>query len=112
MQTLQEVEKEYKKGIILKAVNTDKKIIGSVRGYLESGTAYIGKLFVHPNEQGKGIGTNLLIKIEKNFTKMRYELFTSTKSIKNISLYERQRYKVYTKKMITDELEFVYFEKM
>ena len=44
---------EYKKGIILKALDEKGKIIGSVRGYLEDGTVYIGKLMVHPQDQGK-----------------------------------------------------------
>ncbi|MGN0153827.1 MAG: GNAT family N-acetyltransferase [Lachnospiraceae bacterium] len=110
-QTLQDVCNEYQKGIILKALDEEGKIIGSVRGCLEDGTVHIGKLMVHPQEQGKGIGTKLLLRIEKEFPGYRYELFTSTKSKRNIELYERLGYKVFSERNITEELRFVYLEK-
>ena len=110
-QTLEDVFNEYKIGIILKALDEKGKIIGSVRGYLEDGTVYIGKLMVHPQDQGRGIGTKLLLSIEKEFPGYRYELFTSTKSKRNIELYEKQGYKVFSEKNISEELRFVYLEK-
>lgn len=111
MQTIEEVRQEYQKGIILKAVNDHDKIIGSVRAYCENGTVHIGKLMVHPDYQGQGIGTKLLGEIEKCYTNVRYELFTSTKSKRNIALYERLGYKKYKEKDISIELKFVYLEK-
>ncbi len=110
-QTLEDVQNEYKKGVFLKALDEKGKIIGSVRGYLEDGTVYIGKLVVHPQDQGKGIGTKLLLSIEREFPGYRYELFTSTKSKRNIELYEKLGYKVFSEKDITEELRFVYLEK-
>ncbi len=110
-QTLEDVHNEYKKGIFLKALDEKGKIIGSVRGYLEDGTVYIGKLMVHPQNQGKGIGTKLLLSIEKEFLGYRYELFTSTKSRRNIELYEKLGYKVFSERNISEELRFVYLEK-
>lgn len=110
-QTLEDVFNEYKKGIILKALDEKGKIIGSVRGCLEDGTVYIGKLMVHPQDQGRGIGTKLLLSIEKEFPGYRYELFTSTKSKRNIKLYEKLGYKVFSEKNISEELRFVYLEK-
>lgn len=110
-QTLEEVFNEYEKGIILKALDEKGKIIGSVRGYLEDKTVHIGKLMVHPQHQGKGIGTKLLLRIEREFAGYRYELFTSTKSKKNIELYEKLGYKVFSQRKISEELRFVYLEK-
>ena len=110
-QTLADVEKEYQKGNILKALDDDKNIIGSVRAFCDNGTVYIGKLMVHPSKQGQGIGTKLLIEMEKQYPKQRYELFTSTKSEKNIVLYQKLGYKVFDEKQITEELRFVYMEK-
>ena len=86
-QTIEEVYDEFHKGIILKAVDEEGLIIGSVRAYQENGTVYIGKLMVHPKMQKKGIGTKLLLEIENVYPNQRYELFTSTKSINNIRLY-------------------------
>ena len=78
---------------------------------MEDGTVYIGKLMVHPQDQGRGIGTKLLLSIEKEFPGYRYELFTSTKSKRNIKLYEKLGYKVFSEKNISEELRFVYLEK-
>lgn len=110
-QTLAEVESEYEKGIVLKAVDENNVIIGSVRAFSDKGTVYIGKLMVHPQKQGQGIGTQLLLAIENEFPKQKYELFTSSKSIKNMELYEKLGYKIFKEKQIDDELKFVYFEK-
>ncbi len=110
-QTLTDVEKEYQKGIVLKALDDDKTIIGSIRAFCDNGTVYIGKLMVHPSKQGQGIGTKLLIEMEKQYPKQRYELFTSTKSEKNIVLYQKLGYKIFDEKQVTEELRFVYMEK-
>ncbi len=110
-QTLQEIEEEHKKGVILKAVNEAGMVIGSVRGYKNSGTLYIGKLIVHPNMQGRGIGTQLLNEIERLYPQTRYELFTSSKSERNLQLYERLGYSRFKEKQISDNLTFIYLEK-
>lgn len=110
-QTLAELEAEFDSGIILKAVENDE-IIGSVRAKQENGTLLIGKLIVHPNHQGKGIGTQLLYAIEQASAAPRYELFTSSKSEKNIRLYERVGYRKFAEKQVSPGLSFVYLEKM
>ncbi len=110
-QTLSDLETEFRKGIFLKASDENNVIIGSVRGYCDNQTLFIGKLMVHPNRQRQGIGTKLLIEIEKRYPGYRYELFTSTRSEKNIALYKRLGYSIFDEKRITEELSFVYFEK-
>lgn len=109
-QTIEEVYDEFQKGTILKAVD-DGTIIGSVRAYQENGTVYIGKLMVHPEMQKKGIGTKLLLEIENEYPNQRYELFTSTKSISNIRLYERLGYKIFKEEAVSQNLQFVYLQK-
>lgn len=110
-QTIEEVYDEFNKGIVLKATDDKGIIIGSVRAYQDKGTVYISKLMVHPNNQKQGIGTKLLLKIEKEYPNQRYELYTSTKSVSNIRLYERLGYKKFKEKAVSQELKFVYFEK-
>lgn len=109
-QTLSEVIDEFNNGIILKMV-IDNRIIGSVRAKEENGTVYIGKLMVHPDYRCKGYGSKLLLEIERCFPKKRYELFTSTRSIDNIRLYQKMGYIIFNRKAVNDELVFVYMEK-
>ncbi|SEQ96940.1 Ribosomal protein S18 acetylase RimI [Lachnospiraceae bacterium NE2001] len=121
-ETLEEVIEEYNNGIVLKMVfdesekdtelsNENGKIIGSVRAYEKDGTAYIGKLMVHPDFRGQGYGTKLLNEIQKYYSNKRYELFTSTRSVDNIRLYEKNGFKKFKQEAVTDELIFVYMEK-
>ena len=110
-QTLDDVLNEFNKGIILKATDENEVIIGSVRAYCENGNVYIGKLMVHPQKRKRGLGTKLLRAIEKEYPDQRYELFTSTKSISNIRLYENLGYKIFKSVPISEELHFVYLEK-
>lgn len=111
-QTLDEVIDEFNKGKILKMVNDNNVIIGSVRAKEYNGTVYIGKLMVHPDYRCKGYGTKLLTEIEHYFPQKRYELFTSTRSKENIRLYQRMGYKIFDCKAYNDELQFVYMEKV
>ena len=110
-ETIDEIEAEYEQGIILKMEDSDGRIIGSVRAKGEEGSVYVGKLMVHPDYQKRGYGTRLLLSIEKYFSENRFELFTSTKSISNIKMYERMGYNSFDTKDVDDELSFVYMEK-
>ena len=110
-QTIEEVYDEFEKGTILKAIDEKGVIIGSVRAYQDGRTVYIGKLMVHPEMQKKGIGTKLLLEIENEYPNQRYELFTSTRSIKNIKLYEKLGYKIFKEETLTKKLQFVYMQK-
>ena len=109
-ETLDELVEEYNKGIVLK-LTIDNKIIGSIRAYELNNTVYIGKLMVHQDYRNKGYGSMLLSKIEEYFPNKRYELFTSTRSIENIRMYERVGYKPFKTEKIDNELEFIYLEK-
>ena len=109
-QTLDEVIAEYKNGIVLKMTDDDV-IVGSIRAKERNGTVYIGKLMVHPDYRRNGYGRSLLMEIEKYFPDKRYELFTSTRSTDNIRLYRNLGYKMFDRKAVTDELQFVYMEK-
>ncbi len=111
LQTLEDLQEEYRRGHVLKAVNEDNLILGSVRGYVNDNTLYIGKLIVHPEQQGKGIGTKLLISMEQEYPGLRYELFTSSKSLRNLSLYERLGYVRYQEKNLSPELTLIFLRK-
>lgn len=110
-QTIFDIENDYHKGTILKAIDKNHVIVGSVRFYYVNDTVYIGKLMVHPDRRRQGIGTELLLEIEKKYPAPRYELFTSTESIYNIAMYQKLGYKIFDEKQITDGLRYVYLEK-
>ena len=110
-ETLSEVEKQFEIGTILKMIDENNKIIGSVRAHSDDNRVYIGKLMVHPDHQKKGYGKKLLLEIEKYYPNKRFELFTSTRSIDNIRLYKKMGYKEFKEEKITDELVFIYLEK-
>lgn len=110
-ETLDELIEEYKAGTVLKMVGENGKIIGSVRGKEADGTLYIGKLMVHPDHQRKGYGRRLLTAIEECCPGRRYELFTSTRSVNNIRLYESLGYKKFDERDEDGEIRFVYLEK-
>ena len=109
-QTLAEIGEEYRKSIFLKAV-VASKIIGSVRGREENGTVYIGKLMVDPSHQGKGLGRRLLAAIERQFPNKRYELFTSSKSDRNLRLYAAAGYTRFREEKDGAGIAFVYLAK-
>jgi GNAT superfamily N-acetyltransferase len=110
-QTLEELTREYENGILLKAVDDNNAIIGSVRGYVENNTLFIGKLMVHPKHQGNGIGSQLLHAIEQFCPDYRYELFTSEKSTQNLQFYEDKGYRRFMEKLVTPGLKLIYLEK-
>ena len=110
-QTLDEILSEFSSHFFLKAVSNDK-IIGSVRGYKEKDTCYIGKLIVHPDFQNQGLGTKLLNRAEKHFPGVkRFELFTGHKSLKNLFLYDKNGYNAFDEKRVSKKLTLIFLEK-
>ena len=111
-QTLIELQNEFDKNIILKLFDEENnKIIGSIRAYEENDRVYIGKAIVHPDYQNKGFGTKLLKTIETFYENKTFELFTSSKSERNLYLYKKIGYKEYRREKITEEYDIIYLEK-
>ncbi len=96
-QTLDELADDWRKGIMLKAVTEQHGLVGTVRGHEAQDGFYIGRLAVLPQWQGRGCGSALLeamIERAQNRAQSltcadRLVLFTSTKSERNLRLYER-----------------------
>ena len=111
-QTLEDLQSEFNKSIILKLiVGENNQIIGSVRAREENNRIFIGKLIVHPDFQRKGYGTMFLNTIETFFENKTFELFTSSKSEKNLNLYTKLGYKEFRRQKTRDNIEFVFLEK-
>lgn len=111
VQTLEETQDDFKHQIILKATENGR-IIGSLRGFEKDGTCFLARLMVHPEFQNLGIGTKLLLEIEKLFDCGRFELYTGYKSEKNIRLYKKIGYKIFDNKAVNDKAYLIYMEKI
>lgn len=112
IETLDEMTEQFKIYTFLKAV-VDGEIIGSVRGCMQDGFAYIERLIVHPDKQNQGIGRKLMAAIEQKFDTPVFRLFTGHLDDKNISLYSKLGYVIYGEKVqITPTLFFVNMEKI
>ena len=111
LQTLEDMREEFRCGVFLKALDEGRNIVGSVRGLARDGTLFVGKLMVHPDHQRQGLGSRLLLELEKVCPQPRLELFTSDRSAANIRLYERNGYARFSEKAVSPDLTFVYLEK-
>ena len=110
-QTMESILGEFTSMIILKAT-LNNRLVGSVRARLNNDTCAIGRLVVHPEHQGQGIGTNLLRSIEEQCHDVsKYELFTGTKSEANIRLYQRHGYTIARTQQLTPTISVVILEK-
>ncbi len=110
-QTLSQIDAEFETKVFLKAVHADK-IVGSVRASLDCGTCLIGRLIVHPDCQGKGIGTQLLMRAEAVFSQAdRFELFTGSKSSDNIRLHQKLGYQAFREEDLYPKVRIVFLEK-
>ena len=112
VQPLADLEDEYGTHLFLKVL-WHRQIIGSVRAYTKDGTCHIGRLIVHPDHQDRGIGTQLMHRIEAEFPDChRFELFTGTRSEKNLGLYRKLGYRIFRYEKLNDNVELAYLEKV
>jgi len=110
-QTLDELTEESEGQKFIKAV-IDGVIVGTARGCMDGEICRISKMMVHPDHQNKGIGSKLMISIEKEFDARIFELRTGHLDEKNISLYEKMGYALTgEREQITDTLWFVRMRK-
>ena len=109
-QTLEEIKRDFERQYVLKATLRDE-IIGSVRAHEEDGTCHVARLVVHPNYQGRGIGSRLVRAIESIFANVqRFEIFTGDRSEPALCLYRGLGYEEFKRKEM-DTHTLVYLEK-
>ena len=111
-QTLDELADDWRQGIMLKAVNEDGTIVGTVRGHMAPDGFYIGRLAVQPQWRGRGCGSALLEAMIGRAESNRLVLFTSTKSERNLRLYERFGFRPFKKSTTATGVPLVWLEKV
>ncbi|GCE14851.1 GNAT family N-acetyltransferase [Tengunoibacter tsumagoiensis] len=110
-QCLTDLLSEYDTHTILVA-RLGEEIVGSVRGQLREDVCHIGRLIVHPRLQGRGLGTKLLDAMEERFgSATRYELFTGSRSERNLYLYRKLGYVSLREETVSPQLRLVFLEK-
>jgi GNAT superfamily N-acetyltransferase len=110
-QTLPSLLDEFAISVFLKATEGDR-LVGSVRAREVDGLCLIGRLIVHPELQGRSIGTLLMHRLEAAFPRAQaFELFTGSRSEGNLRLYERLGYRRNREEMLSEGISLAYLEK-
>jgi len=94
-ETVEHARGEFPKYTTLKMLSDDEKIIGSVRGRVEDGSLYIGRLMVLPEFQKNGYGRILLREIQSMLPHDRAWLDTSGDVPQTVSFYEREGFRTF-----------------
>ena len=111
VETLAEVRAHIERDAVLKAV-TGGRLVGSVRGVVTGRVCEVGRLIVHPDVQGRGIGSALLRAIEARVAGVdAYELFTGDRSVENLRLYDRHGYRETRRDPLPTGVALVYLRK-
>lgn len=114
-QTLESLREEMASGMVFlsaRADSGDGGLAGSVRARLRDGVCEIGRLVVHPDFQGRGIGSALPAGIERCFpSAVRYEVFTGHRSEANLRLYQRNGYVITHRKPLSPAVTLVFLSK-
>ncbi len=95
----------------LKLVDDAEVIIASIRYKVFDDMIEIGRVMTHPDHRLQGLAQKLLDEVDKTYPDKMKELYTCTKSWKNIRLYEKMGYESYSEVTEPSGLSFVYMRK-
>ena len=94
-QTLSELRADLATdGVITLGAWAGHRLVGSIRVVLEGREATLGRFAVAPDQQGHGVGTQLLLAILPHLPEDVEEIwvFTGRDSVQNLALYEKHGY--------------------
>ena len=109
-ETEEENIRDFGRWSVLK-ITDGGKIVGAVRYRHDGGAVEIGRLMVHPDYRRRGLAQRLLSEVDKLHPHEVKELYTCTKSLINIRLYEKMGYVPYAEHAEESGLSFVHMRK-
>lgn len=111
-QTLAEIEAEFDRAVFVKAV-INGKIVGSIRGRVDGGTARFTRCIVHPYYQRRGIGRRLINEIERTSPPdvTRFEAVAGHKSKRRLHVYGELGYEAYKTEPFLPNINWVILQK-
>ena len=110
-ETVEHALGEFPKYTTLKMLSDDGKIIGSVRGRVEGGSLYIGRLMVLPEYQKHGYGRILLHEIQSVLPHDRAWLDTCGELPETVAFYEREGFRKFAIKYFENGHTWISMEK-
>ena len=110
-ESLEQAREDFPKYTTLKMLSENGKIIGSVRGRVEDGSLYIGRLMVLPECQGRGYGKILFREIQKRMPHNRVWLFTCGEVQRIVSFYEREGFRTFNTERFENDHTWISMEK-
>lgn len=111
MESFEENEADFGNWTVLVRRDGTGRIIGAVRFRTEADHIEIGRVMVDHEFRNRGIASELLTAVEELSQAKVFELYTCTKSYKNIKLYEKLGYEIYKTEKGERDLSFAYMRK-
>ena len=110
-ESLEQACEDFPKYMTLKMLSDEGKIVGSVRGRVEDGSLYIGRLMVLPEYQGRGYGKILFREIQKRMLHNCAWLFTCGEVQRIVSFYEREGFHTFSTERFENGHTWISMEK-
>jgi GNAT superfamily N-acetyltransferase len=98
VETLDEIRRELGATIMMGALLAGR-LVGVIRLTVEGPIGWISRVAVAPDQQGKGIGSDLLGAVEAAAPPQvrRFQLAAGNKSSTNVAMYERRGYREFSR---------------
>ena len=110
-ESLEQAREDFSRYTTIKILSDEGKIVGSVRGRVEDGSLYIGRLMVQPECQGRGYGKILFREIQKMIPHNRVWLFTCGEVQRVVSFYEREGFRAFNTERFENGHTWISMEK-
>jgi hypothetical protein len=114
VETLEAITARFDDHVFLKMVNGGA-IIGSLRASQDAeGTCSVGRVIVRPESSESRVRNPVTAGNSKTMfsTAKRFELFTGTKSARNLYLYQKLGYRPFREDALNERVTLVYLEKL